>query len=154
MTEHPGPLTETGAPVKRSLDTKTVEVLALGAFRMMFRDGIHIPFKLKGTMDLDLVVRDNNVLVNLNEVNTEVPELSIWRVVFAYKGKPVVEYGRGVKNDMKIHYLQLCALLLAVWQERRRKLEARVRGAAVRDRAMVSMAVTRTLPAGTEETTS
>jgi len=141
------------APVERTLDSKTVEVLALAVFRTLFKDGIHVPLQMKGLMDMDLVVKDNNVLLNMNHVQAEVPQLSIWRVTFAYRGKPVVEYGRGIKNDMKIYYPQLFFLFLAIWQERRRKSKARARGEAARDRELVTMSMTAPSPGTAEETT-
>jgi len=126
----------------KTLDTKTVEVLALAVFRTLFRDGIHVPLKMNGTMDMDLVVKDNNVLLNMNQVHTSVPELSIWRITFAYRGKPVVEYGRGIKNDMKVHIPQLCFLMLAAWREKRKNNQARARGDRTRERELVTMSVT------------
>ncbi|MGA3022296.1 MAG: hypothetical protein ABSE66_05770 [Thermoplasmata archaeon] len=127
---------------EKTLDTKTVEVLALAVFRTLFRDGIHVPLKMNGTMDMDLVVKDNNVLLNMNQVHTSVPELSIWRITFAYRGKPVVEYGRGIKNDMKVHIPQLCFLMLAAWREKRKNNQARARGDRTRERELVTMSVT------------
>jgi hypothetical protein len=152
MIELQDPRPETFAPFERTLDSKTVEVLALAVFRTLFRDGVHVPLQMKGMMDMDLVVKDNNVLLNLNQVHAEVPQLSIWRITFAYRGKPVVEYGRGVKNDMKIHLPQLCFLFLAIWRERRRKSKARARGEAARDQELVTMSMTDSIPRTAEET--
>jgi hypothetical protein len=109
---------------------------------------------MQGLMDMDLVVKDNNVLLNLNQVQAAVPQLSIWRVTFAYHGKPVVEYGRGIKNDVKFHYPQLCFLLLAIWRERRRKNQAVARGETARDRDMVTMSMTDRVAVPAEETTA
>jgi len=141
MTPPPNPRPEAVASIGKRLNTKTVEVLAHTIFQTLFRDGVHVPLKMKGLMDLDLVVRDNNVFLNMNQVQAEMPELSIWRITFAYKGKPVVEYGRGIKNDLKIHFPQACFLLLAIWQEKRKKNKARARGEATRDRELVTMSV-------------
>ncbi len=127
---------------EKTLDTKTVEVLALAVFRTLFRDGLHVPLKMNGTMDMDLVVKDNNVLLNMNEVHTAVPELSIWRITFAYRGKPVVEYGRGVKNDMKVHIPQLCFLMMAAWREKRKNNRAKARGDEGRARQLVTISAT------------
>jgi hypothetical protein len=33
-------------PYEKTLDTKTVEVLALAVFRTIFRDGVHFPLKV------------------------------------------------------------------------------------------------------------
>jgi hypothetical protein len=125
----------------RVLDTKTVEVLAASVFRAMFRDGLQMPLKVKGMMDLDLLVRDNTVYLNMNTVSAEVPELSIWRIVFAYKGKPVIEYGRGIKNDVKIHIPQMCFLMVAIWQEKRKKSKAKARGQTSQERELLTMSM-------------
>jgi|HubBroStandDraft_1064217.scaffolds.fasta_scaffold218387_2 hypothetical protein len=147
----PSPASGVAPPNRRTLDTKTVEVLALAVFRTMFRNGIHVPLQKKGQMDMDLVVKDNNVLLNLNQVQADVPQLSIWRVTFAYRGKPVVEYGRGVKNDLKIYYPQMFFLFLAIWRERGKKNRARARGEAALDRELVTMSMSPGDPKAAEE---
>lgn len=129
------------APVERPLDTKTMEVLALAVFRTIFQKGVRVPLKIAGKMDMDLMVRDNNVLLNMNSVQLQMPELSIWRIIFAYQGKPVVEYGRGIKNDIKVHFPQACFFLAAMWREKRRKNKARSRGEAAVSREMLTMSV-------------
>ncbi len=151
MTDPPIPESSTAERTDRKLDTKTVEVLALAVFRTLFREGLHVPVKIEGMTDLDLVVKDNNVLLNLNRVSMEVPELLVWRIAFAYQGKPVLEYGRGIKNDLKIHYPQLCFLLVAIWREKRRKNRAKARGDAVRDRELLTMSVSGPKRRATEE---
>jgi hypothetical protein len=138
-------------PSGRTLDSKTVEVLALAVFRTLFKDGVHVPIEMKGLVDMDLVVKDNNVLININQVQAAVPQLSIWRVTYAYRGKPFIEYGRGVKNDVKLHYATLIALLLAMWRERLKKTRAEARGAAARDREMLAMSGADPIPAPVEE---
>jgi hypothetical protein len=137
----PVPPSETAIRFEKTLDTKTVEVFALAVFRTLFRQGLHVPLQRAGMMDMDLVVKDNNVLLNMNQVHTDVPELSIWRITFAYRGKPVVEYGRGIKNDMKIHLPQLCFLLVAIWREKRRKVQARARGERAREKELVTLSI-------------
>jgi hypothetical protein len=152
MTDRPTPPPDPVVPPERTLDTKTVEVLALAVFRTMFRDGIRVPLKMKGKMDMDLVVRDSNVVLNMNQVQTDVPELAIWRITFAYHGKPVFEYGRGIKNDVKIHLPQAFVLLLAIWQERRRKNRAKARAGAAKEREMIAHALTDPKTGKQEET--
>ncbi|MGD0587669.1 MAG: hypothetical protein ABSA63_02615 [Thermoplasmata archaeon] len=142
MTQLQNPPSHTAARSEKTLDAKTVEVLALAVFRTLFRDGVHVPLKVDGLMDMDLTVKDNNVLLNLNQVQANVPELSIWRITFAYRGKPVVEYGRGIKNDMKVHFPQLCFLMLAAWREKRKKNQARASGDLALERELVTMSVT------------
>jgi hypothetical protein len=141
------------APIVKTLDSKTIELLALAGFRSVFGEGVRVPLRREGMMDMDLVVRDSNVLLNLNSVQMHVPELVIWRFTFAYQGKPVVEYGRGVKNDMKIHFPQLLFLLVAMWRDKRKKNRATARGEVVRDREMVTMSMSDPNAGTTEGTT-
>jgi hypothetical protein len=119
------------------LDVKTVELLALSVFRTIFGHGVRVPLKVEGVMDMDLIVRDTNVILNLNQIQMHGPELSVWRLVFAYQGKPVVEYGRGIKNDMRIHIPQLCFLLLAIWRDKRKIVKAKAAADAAQRRAAV-----------------
>jgi hypothetical protein len=121
--------------VGKRLDSQTVEVLALTVFRAIFGHGVRVPLKMKGVMDMDLVVKDGNVLLNMNQMQLEGPELKVWRFTFAYHDKPVVEYGRGIKNDMKIHFPQLTFLLLTMWRDHRRNYKLRLREARARESA-------------------
>jgi hypothetical protein len=106
---------------KKAFDSTTAEVLALTVFRAIFGHGVRVPFKMKGIVDMDLIVKDGNVVFNLNEFEATRPTLTVWRLTFAYRGKPVVEYGRGIKNDVKIHFPQLCIFLFSVWRGNRRR---------------------------------
>lgn len=142
MMEPPHPRSHPAELLGKTLDSRTIEVLASTVFRTIFRDGLRVPLKVPGLIDLDVAVQDNNVLLNLNQVQASIPQLSIWRITFAFQGRPVVEYGRGIKNDVKFHLPQLFFLWLTIWQEKRRKNRAQARGEAARERAMVSMAVT------------
>jgi hypothetical protein len=151
MTETPGPQPGVRTLIERKLDVKTVEVLGLAVFRTLFRDGVRIPLKMDGMMDMDLVVKDNNILLNMNRVSAAVPELSIWRITFAYHGKPVLEYGRGIKNDLKVHWPQACFLVLAIWKQKRQRSRAEARGAKANDRNLVTMSVDGPAPGTTGE---
>jgi hypothetical protein len=144
--------TSAEAPIAKKLDVKTAEVLAMAVFRTLFRDGIHLPIQVEGAVDMDLVIKDNNILLNLNQVQLNPPELLIWRLTFAYQGKPVIDYGRGIKDDMKIHFPQLCFLMFALWRERRKKYRARALGEKARARALLRMAGAAGIPGTTEET--
>jgi hypothetical protein len=128
--QEPRPVSAT--PPERPLDSRTVEMLALTAFRTIFREGIHVPLKLNGVSDMDLLVRDSDVTLNLNQLQLQVPSLVIWRITVAFQGKPLVEYGRGVKNDMKLHLGQLFFLLLVMWREKRRSRRTQLREDGVR----------------------
>jgi hypothetical protein len=126
----------------KPLDTKTIEVLALAAFRGVFGKGVRVPLKIPGVIDMDLAIRDSNVVVNMNQVQLDVPELVLWRFTFAYQGKAVIEYGRGLKNGMKIHFGQLFALLLTMWRTRSDKIKARAKSEKAVHREMISVALT------------
>jgi hypothetical protein len=93
-------------------DVSTVEMLAYALSRSLFRRGVQIPLKVKNVVDMDIAVKDTDIILNTNDVSFELPPLQIWREIFSYKGKPVLEYGRGVNNDFKIHYSRAISLLL------------------------------------------
>ncbi len=153
MADVQDPPSGTPKPLNRTLDTKTIEVLALAVFRTLFGRGIRVPIKREGMVDMDLMVQDNNVVLNLNQVELHAPELLIWRIIFAYQGKPVVEYGRGIKNDMKIHWPQLLILFLNIWRDKRQKKKARIAEDAAQERDMVARVSTpRPKPAPLEVT--
>ncbi|NNN17223.1 MAG: hypothetical protein HKL79_02525 [Thermoplasmata archaeon] len=138
MTEPRNLVSDAATLVERGLDTKTAEVLALAAFRALFADGIRMPLKMKDVIDMELVARDNNVFLNMNQVLLHAPELVIWRFTFTYQGHPVIEYGRGVKDGMKIHFPRLCVLLMAIWRDKRKTARAKARSDAARDRQLAN----------------
>jgi hypothetical protein len=126
--------------VERTLDPGTVEVLAHTLFRTAFPQGVRVPIRVNGLIDMDVVVKDNNVLFNVGHVEAELPPLSVWRITLAHRGKPVAEYGRGVPNDAKIHIPRLCFLLLTSWAQRRRRYRARARAESDRSLELSSFA--------------
>ena len=116
----PESLWSTGALVKqpliqRVLDVSTIEVLTFAMFRAIFGRGIRIPLKLEDVIDMEIVAKDKDIVLNTNQLYFQVPELSVWRFIFAYKGKPVIEYGRGIKNQIRIHYYRMFVVLLSTW---------------------------------------
>src|ERR1700691_1204940 len=132
MSEGNEPTPEKVAFLERALDTRAIEVLALTVVRALFRDGVRIPIKVTGLSDMEVVVRDADVTVNLNQLQMQVPPLAIWRVTVAYQGRPLVEYGRGIKNDMKVHLGQLFFLLMVIWREKRKNRKALASAEAAR----------------------
>lgn len=134
MAETPGAETAKGS----TLELETAEALLHTLFRSVFRDGVRVPLRVDGVIDMEVVAKDNNVVLNTYQVSAELPVLSIWRVTVAYRGKPVVEYGRGVKHNLKIHIPTLSYLLLTGWVLRRRRSKLRAREQAVRDQALVT----------------
>ena len=108
-------------PLERLIDIPSMELAAYAMFRSIIGHGIHIPIKREGVVDMDLIVKDRDVVLNTNQLQLELPSLAIWRIIFAYKGEAVVEYGRGVKNNIKIHRWRLFKLLLQMWWRGRQK---------------------------------
>jgi len=109
---------------QRVLDISSIEVLAYTVFRAMFGKGIRVPLKREGSMDMDIAVKDTDIIINTNDVSFEPPKLQIWHIIFAYKGKPVLEYGRGVKR-IKVHYYRAFVMLIAMWWGGRKKRKAK-----------------------------
>jgi hypothetical protein len=140
MVEVQGLGADTEPHAERTVDTRTIEMLALTVFRAVFREGIHVPIKLEGVTDMDLLVRGSDVTLNLNQIQVQAPQLVIWRITVAYQGRPLVEYGRGIRNDVKLHLGQLLFLLLELWREKGRTRRALAR--AEKDR--LKSALTRT----------
>jgi hypothetical protein len=110
--------------IERVVDLSTLEVASYAIFRALFGRGIRVPIKREGIIDMDVVVRDKDIILNTNSLTFEVPELSIWKLVLAYQGKPVLEFGRGVKNRVKVYRWRLAMLLLKMWWHGRRAAEA------------------------------
>ena len=108
----------------RILDISTVEVITYAFFRAMFGKSIHIPLKREGVIDMDITVEDNDVILNTNDVSFVPPQLNIWRLIFMYKNKPIIEYGRGIKRGMKIHYGRAFLFILAMWSGGRKTRKA------------------------------
>ena len=126
--------------IERVLDVSTIEVLTFAMFRAIFGRGVHIPLKVEGVIDMNIVVKDKDIVLNTNELMFEVPELSVWRFIFSYKGRPVIEYGRGVKNRIKIYRVRMFLVLLAMWWGGRKKRKALEKASEAKGRAEASYA--------------
>ena len=105
--------------LERVLDVRTMEFLAYTVIRTLLPRRVRYSVKKEGIVDMDIVLFDRDVIVNTNRLVFEVPELSIWRIVYAYKGKPVIEFGRGVKNNIKIYKWRLVRILVGLWWSKR-----------------------------------
>lgn len=110
--------------ISRILDISTVEMISYAFFRAMFGKSIHVPLKREGVIDMDIAIEDNDIILNTNDVTFIPPELKIWRLIFTYKNKPIIEYGRGIKRGMKIHYGRALLFLLAMWSGGRKTRKA------------------------------
>jgi len=124
---------------QRVLDISNIEVLAYTIFRAMFGKGIRVPLKIEGSMDMDIAVKDTDVIISTNDVSFEPPKLQIWHFIFAYKGKPVLEYGRGVKR-IKVHYYRAFVMLIAMWWGGKKKRKAKQKADKAADMELASYA--------------
>ena len=98
-----------------AVDVSTLEIAALTVFRALFGQGVAIPIKREGLVDMDIVVMGKDIVINTNQVLVELPELTIWRVIFSYRGQPILEYGRGVPNKVKVHKVRALVLWAGMW---------------------------------------
>jgi hypothetical protein len=118
-------------PISRIIDLSTIEVITYAFFRAMFGKSIRVPLKREGVIDMDIAVVDSDIIVNTNDVSFVPPQLQIWRLIFTYKNKPIIEYGRGIKNGMKIHYGGALIFLLAMWSGGRKTRKAKNKAAKI-----------------------
>lgn len=112
-----------GEPPKmdRVIDLHTIEVASYAIFRALFGRGIKFPIKREGLIDMEVIVKNKDIILNTKQLfPATIPELVVWRVIFAYKGKPIMEMGRGVKRGMKIYRLRVILLLIEVYRTNRR----------------------------------
>jgi len=113
----------TGRPpgrIERPIDLSTLEIITYALFRVVFGGGVRIPIKREGMVDVDITVKGKEVTVNTNQMYFAPPELTVWHIVYMHKGKPVIEFGRGVKKGMKIHRLRALLLVFELWMGSRR----------------------------------
>jgi hypothetical protein len=130
-TKTTGDSPEQNLLISRILDISTVEVITYAFFRSMFGKRIHIPLKREGVMDMDITVDNNEVILNTNNVSFAPPQLNIWRLIFTYKNKPIIEFGRGIKRGMKIHYGSAIIFILAMWSGGRKTRKAQEKAAKI-----------------------
>ena len=125
--EHSTP--EERKTIDRPIDLATAEVISYALFRMAFRQGLSIPIKREGMVDMNVTFRGKDILINTNQLFYSVPELSVWRIVYSHQGKPILEMGRGVKNGMRIYRFNALVFLLQMWRGsvEQRKLRAKLK---------------------------
>ena len=107
-----------GARLHRVIDLPMIEVLAYTAMKAVFRDGVRFNVKREKLIDWEVVIKDRLVLLDAQRVEFQLPELSVWTLVFAYRGKPLVELGRGVPGGVRVFRLRLLLLYLRLWWDR------------------------------------
>jgi hypothetical protein len=116
-------LGETGQEtVNRPINLHTIEMISYAVVRALFSQGISLPIKREGMMDMELTVKGKDIILDTKELFPfTLPDLVIWRVIYAYKGKPVLELGRGVKKGLKIHPFRALVMLTDIWRSNRRQ---------------------------------
>lgn len=106
--------------IQRPIDFGLIEMASYALFRVAFSNGVSIPIKREGMIDMNLTIKGKEITINTNQLFFSVPELNVWHIVYEHKGKPILELGRGVKNGMKIHRLQAIRLGLEMWNGSRK----------------------------------
>jgi len=116
------PLDEIGQEnINRPIDLHTIEMISYAIVRALFSQGISLPIKREGLIDMELTIRGKDIILDNKEMfPINVPDLVVWRVIYAYKGKPVLEIGRGVKKGLKIHQFRGLVMLVDMWRGNRK----------------------------------
>ena len=120
--------------VQRPIDMGLIEMVSYALFRVVFSQGLSIPIKREGMIDMDVTVEGKEITINTNQLFFSVPELNVWHVVYQHKGKPILELGRGVKNGMVIHRVQALRLGFEMWNGSRKMNKQKLRQAKEADR--------------------
>jgi hypothetical protein len=110
-----------------NIDSGAVEVITYALFRSVFGEGVNIPIRREGMVDMDITVDRRDVVINTKELFFNFPELMVWKFIYMHKGKPVAEFGRGVDNGMKIHRLQAVRLGWEMWSGIRKQNKEKAR---------------------------
>ena len=117
----PGPSgTAPPSNIQRPIDFGLIEMASYALFRVAFSNGVNIPIKREGMIDMNVTVKGKEITINTNQLFFSVPELNVWHIVYEHKGKPILELGRGVKNGMKVHRLQAIRLGFEMWNGSRK----------------------------------
>ena len=96
------------------LDVSNIEMVSSALFQTLYGNGVRAPLRLKNVIDMDIAVDNNIVTLNTNNVSFIPPKLEIWRFIFAYKNKPLMEYGKGI-SGIKVYYGRALLFGLTLW---------------------------------------
>jgi len=105
---------------KNPVDFTMMEEIAYLVIKRVFREGVRIPIRKEGAADFDIIIKGKELVIDINRLFFDTPKLSIWRVTLAYRGEPLVLFGRGVKRDVKVYPLRMAIFLTRMWMEKRR----------------------------------
>jgi hypothetical protein len=119
-TSVPGEPGEPSADNPRKIDLSLIEIASYTLLKAAFENGVDIPIKREGVIDMDVIVNGKELTINTNELYFTVPELAVWHIVYTHRGRPVLEIGRGVKNGLKVHRLNALRLGLETWNGSRK----------------------------------
>ena len=108
----------------RVIDISTLEVAAFALLKVLVGGGLRIPVKREGLVDMDILIKDNDVVFDVNSLQFGEHKLKVWHLVFAYQGTPIMEVGRGVKNGTKVYKFRALKLLLTLWAQGRKRRKA------------------------------
>lgn len=110
---------------ERVIDISTIEFLAWTIIRALFPRRVKYHIEREGVIDMDVIIQDRDIILSSNQLSFEIPEMSIWRIILAYKERPIIEIGRGVKNRFHIYRWRFVKLLFAVWWQKRKEEKER-----------------------------
>ncbi len=116
-------------PLDRTIDVAGIEVITYALFRLIFGTGVHIPIKKEGMVDMDVTVKRKDIIVNTNQFFVNIPELSVWKIIYTHRDKPIMELGRGVKNGMRIYKINSIRLILEMRRLNQQSIKAKKRAA-------------------------
>ncbi|MCE5295759.1 MAG: hypothetical protein LLG16_01460 [Euryarchaeota archaeon] len=103
----------------RTLDLATAEIISYALVRVLFGTGVRIPIKKDGIIDADVTIRGKDIIINTNEVYTNVPDLAVWKVIYTHKGTPIFELGRSVPKGLKIRRWNALRFGFQIWKQAR-----------------------------------
>ena len=106
--------------LKKPIDLSIVEQVAYFVMKKVFRDGVKIPIRREGVADLDVIIKDKEVVIDVNQLFFDTPKLSVWRITVAYQGEALAVFGRGVKGDLKINPFNMARFLARAWLDKRK----------------------------------
>ena len=113
--------------VQGMIDLGPIEMASYTFFKLAFKNGLSVPIKREGIVDMDVTVEGKEITINTNELFFSFPELDIWHIVYQHKGKIILEMGRGVKDGMKIHRYNAIRLGLKMWNGSRKTIKQKRR---------------------------
>lgn len=120
---------EGAAPrIQRPIDLSTLEVIAYALFRVIFGKGVRIPIRRENLVDMEVTVRGKDVIVDTKQLYFAIPELAVWRIIYAHKGVPILEFGRGVKKGLRVHRIRALFLALEIWKGSRNRKAVSLNG--------------------------